>query len=75
MAARSIGVHLLLENIDLKVEAMRQESQAAALVEDQQIILECGLNADGQIGFPCRMGSSTSLPTTLSFGSGAWADM
>jgi hypothetical protein len=53
--ARPIGVHLLMERVDPEAEAMRQESQTTALVEDRQIVPERGIIAKRQIGLPGRM--------------------
>ena len=41
-----------MERVDPEAEAMRQERQTAALVEDRQIVPERGIVAEGQIGLP-----------------------
>jgi hypothetical protein len=41
-----------MERVDPKAEAMRHESQSAALVEQGQIVPERGIISEGQNGLP-----------------------
>lgn len=50
--ASPIGVHLLMERVDPKAEAMRQKGETAALIENGQIVPERGIIPEGQIGLP-----------------------
>jgi hypothetical protein len=44
-----------MQRVDAEAEAMRQQGQAATLVEDSQIVPECRLIAKRQISLPFRM--------------------
>ena len=44
-----------MQRVDAEAEAMRQQGQPTALIEDRQIVPECRIIAKRQIGFPFRM--------------------
>ena len=50
-----VRVHLLVQRVDAEAEAMGQQGQPTALVEDTQVIPECRIIAKRQIRFPFRV--------------------
>lgn len=44
-----------MQRVDAEAEAMHQQGQPTALIEDRQIVPECRIIAKRQIGFPFRM--------------------